>query len=222
MNAVLESAVVTAVLTRNLGRVDYAEALAAMRRFTAERSEETPDELWCLEHPPVYTLGQGADPAHGPQSGVQTAGAGQIPVLRVERGGEITYHGPGQLVIYTLVDIARRGIKVRAYVRLLEEAIIDLLAGYGIAAARRPGAPGVYVEGSKIAALGLRIARGRTLHGLALNVDMDLAPFAAINPCGMPGLAVTQTRDLGMTTGVERLGEELSRRIVELLEAHHA
>ena len=212
MNAVLESAVVI----RNLGRIDYAEALTAMRLFTSQRTDETPDELWRLEHPPVYTLGQGADPAHGPER------EAAISVVRVERGGQITYHGPGQLVIYTLVDIARRGIKVREYVRLLEQAIIDLLAAHGVLARRKPAAPGVYVEGAKVAALGLRVARGRVLHGLALNVDMDLAPFAAINPCGMPGLEVTQTRDLGISAGVERLGAELSRHIIEQLEAQHA
>ncbi len=212
METVLDSAVVI----RKLGRIDYAEALAAMRLFTSQRSEETPDELWCLEHPPVYTLGQGADPVHGPKV------ASGIPVVRVERGGEITYHGPGQLVIYTLVDLARRGIKVREYVRLLEECIIGLLAAHGVVAARKPGAPGVYVGGAKVAALGLRITRGRALHGLSLNVDVDLAPFAAIDPCGFPGLPVTRTRDLGIAAGVDALGEELARRIIEQLEAQHA
>jgi lipoyl(octanoyl) transferase len=187
-----------------------------MRQFTAARTADTPDELWTLEHFPVYTYGQGADEAHGP------AANSAIPLLRVERGGEVTYHGPGQLVIYTLVDIARRGIKVREYVRLLEQSIIDLLAAEGVRAARRTGAPGVYVDGAKVAALGLRVTRGRTLHGLALNVDMDLAPFAAINPCGMPGLPVTQTRDLGVAAGVESLGKDLSARIIEQLEAQHA
>lgn len=212
MDAVLDSA----VLVRKLGRIDYVQALTAMRLFTSQRAEETPDELWCLEHPPVYTLGQGADPVHGPNV------ASGIPVVRVERGGEITYHGPGQLVIYTLVDLARRGIKVREYVRLLEECIIDLLAAHGVVAARKPGAPGVYVGGAKVAALGLRIARGRALHGLSLNVDVDLAPFAAIDPCGFPGLPVTRTRDLGIAAGVDALGEELAGRIVEQLEAQHA
>ncbi len=212
MSAVLE----VAPVVRRLGRVDYAEALAAMRRFTAERTHDTLDELWLLEHPPVYTLGQGADASHGPGE------AGVIPVLRVERGGEITYHGPGQLVVYTLVDIARRGIKVREYVRLLEQSVIDLLAAHGLTAARKPGAPGVYVNGAKVAALGIRITKGRALHGLALNVDMDLSPFAAIDPCGYPGLAVTQTRDLGILAGVMALGEELALRIGEQLEAHHA
>lgn len=206
----------TAPLVRKRGRVDYAEALAAMRQFTAQRSDDTPDELWLLEHPPVYTLGQGADATHGPKKGTG------VEVLRVERGGEVTYHGPGQLVIYTLVDIARRGIKVREYVRLLEQSIIDLLGAHRVTASRKPGAPGVYVDGAKVAALGIRITRGRALHGLSLNVDMDLAPFEAIDPCGYPGLAVTQTRDLGIAAGIDRLGDELARRISEHLEAHHA
>jgi lipoyl(octanoyl) transferase len=196
---------------RKLGLVDYEEALRAMRGFTAQRGEDTPDELWLLEHPPVYTLGQGADPSHGPRD------AGAVPVLRVERGGEITYHGPGQLVVYALVDIARRGLKVREYVRLLEQSVIDFLAAYGVRGERKSGAPGVYVEGAKVAALGVRISRGCAYHGLALNVDMDLAPFASIDPCGYPGLAVTQTRDLGIAGGVDALGPELARRLLTLL-----
>jgi lipoyl(octanoyl) transferase len=206
----------TALIVRKIGRVDYAESLAAMRQFTAGRSEETPDELWVLEHPPVYTLGQGADPAHAPREDTG------IPVVRVERGGEVTYHGPGQVVIYTLVDIARRGIKVREFVKLLEQCVIDLLAAHGVAAARKPGAPGVYVQGAKVAALGIRVTRGRALHGLALNVDMDLAPFGAIDPCGYPGLAVTQTKDLGIAAGADALGIDLARRIARQLELHHA
>ncbi len=197
-----------ATVVRKLGLVDYEEALNAMRRFSANRGESTPDELWLLEHPPVYTLGQGADPSHGPKE------QAEIPVLRVERGGEITYHGPGQLVVYTLVDLARRGIKVREFVRLLEQSIIDLLGAHGVAAERKAGAPGVYVRGAKVAALGVRVSHGRTFHGLALNVDMDLAPFGRIDPCGYPGLAVTQTRDLGIDACVDDLGPELARRLL--------
>lgn len=204
------------MIVRKIGRVGYQDALAAMREFTARRTEDTSDELWVLEHPPVYTLGQGADPAHGPH------GDTGIPVLRVERGGEVTYHGPGQVVVYTLVDIARRGIKVREFVRLLEQCVIELLAVHAVAAERKPGAPGVYVKGAKVAALGIRVTRGRTLHGLALNVDMELAPFAAINPCGYPGLPVTQTRDLGIAAGPDALGIDLARRIAAQLEKHHA
>lgn len=197
------------ILTRQLGRAEYLPTLAAMRAFTAGRDASTPDEFWLLEHPPVYTFGLAADPAHGPR-----ADAG-IPVVQVERGGEVTYHGPGQLVLYTLVDLARRGIKVKQFVALLEQAVIDLLDGRG---ERRPGAPGVYVNGAKVAALGIRVSRGCAFHGLALNVDMDLAPFAAIDPCGMPGLRVTQTRDLGFDWSVHAAGLRLATRLGELLE----
>ncbi len=212
----LETPLVTAPMVRTLGQVAYTQALAGMRQFTAKRNEETPDELWLLEHPPVYTLGQGANAAHGPRM------RNGIDVIRVERGGEITYHGPGQLVCYTLIDIARRGIKVREYVRLLEQSLIDLLASHAVEAVRKPGAPGVYVNGEKIAALGIRITRGRALHGVSLNVDMDLSPFYAIDPCGYPGLAVTQTRDLGIGAGTSALGAQLASRISALLEAGHA
>jgi lipoyl(octanoyl) transferase len=195
-------------LIKRLGRVDYAPAVEAMRVFTATRRETTPDELWLVEHPPVYTLGQGADPAFGPRV------ANGIPVVRCERGGEITYHGPGQVVLYALVDLARRGIKVKQYVCMLEQAVIDTI-GRG---ERRTGAPGVYVGGAKIAALGIRVSRGRAYHGVALNVDMDLSPFEAIDPCGYPGLAVTQTRDLGITGTPAELGQRLAENLAERLE----
>jgi len=192
-----------------MGRVPYEESLKAMREFNARRNENTPDELWLLEHPPVYTLGLAADRAHAPRI------PNGIPVIPTERGGEITYHGPGQLVMYTLVDLARRGIKVKRFVGLLEEAVIDLLGGRG---ERRPGAPGIYVEGAKIAALGIRVSRGCAYHGLALNVDMDLAPFAAIDPCGYPGLPVTQLKDLGMKDGVVEAGKKLAGLLIRRLE----
>jgi lipoyl(octanoyl) transferase len=211
-----QTAVVLPPIVRKLGLVDYNEALGAMRRFTAQRGATTPDELWLLEHPPVYTLGQGADEAHGPRS------PGAIPVLRVERGGEVTYHGPGQLVVYTLVDIGRSGIKVREFVRLLEQGLIDLLGSYGVRGERKPGAPGVYVAGAKVAALGVRISRGCALHGLALNIDMDLAPFSRIDPCGYPGLAVTQTRDLGIAADIHELGTGIARHLLAHLGKHHA
>ena len=198
-----------AVTVRKLGRVEYLPTVQAMRAFTLGRIESTPDELWLLEHPPVYTLGQGADPAFGPAS------AGAIPLVQTDRGGEITYHGPGQVVLYTLVDLARRGIKVKQFVALLEQTVIDLV---GSRAQRRPGAPGVYVEGAKLAALGIRVSRGRAYHGLALNVDMDLAPFSAIAPCGYPGLAVTQTKDLGIEESKEVLGERLAQMLLSRLE----
>ncbi len=200
------SLVAEKIVVKELGVVEYPSALGAMRDFTARRTELTGDELWLLEHPPVYTLGLGADECAVPNG---------IPVLRSDRGGEITYHGPGQIVLYTLVDLARRGIKVKRYVRLLEQAVIDLLGGLG---ERKEGAPGVYVEGAKIAALGIRVSRGRAYHGLALNVDMDLAPFSAIDPCGYPGLAVTQTRDLGFSQSPSQMGNQLIKTFIANLE----
>jgi len=197
------------IRTKELGCVAYLPTLEAMREFTERRDASTADEFWLLEHPPIYTFGLAADPVHGPK-----ADAG-IPVVQVERGGEVTYHGPGQVVLYTLVDLARRGIKVKQFVTLLEQAVIDLLEGRG---ERRPGAPGVYVGGAKVAALGIRVSRGCAFHGLALNVDMDLAPFAAIDPCGMPGLAITQARDLGFDWSVRTAGLRLAGRLEELLE----
>jgi len=198
--------VVTEIVVRRLGRVEYLPTLEAMRRFTRERDDGISDELWLLEHPPVYTLGQGAAAAR------VTNG---IPVIAADRGGEVTYHGPGQVVLYTLVDLGRRGIKVREFVRLLEQAVIDLIGGR---AARRPGAPGVYVDGAKVAALGIRVMRGRAYHGLALNVDMDLTPFSAIDPCGYPGLAVTQTRDLGIAGTPAEVGERLAGLVIDALD----
>jgi len=198
--------IVDDLVVKRLGQVAYLPTLEAMRRFTSERSATTPDELWLLEHPPVYTLGQGA-------AAVQVANG--IPVLGADRGGEVTYHGPGQVVLYTLIDLGRRGIKVKVFVRLLEQAVIDLI---GPQAARRAGAPGVYVEGAKIAALGIRVTRGRAYHGLALNVDMDLAPFAAIDPCGYPGLRVTQTRSIGLVGTPAQVGERLVQSVVAHIE----
>ena len=202
-----------AIRVKQLGSVDYLAALEAMRKFTAQRNDVTSDELWLLEHPPVYTLGLGADTTHGPR------GDTGIPVVRVERGGEITYHGPGQIVLYTLVDLARRALKVRAFVAMLEQSVIDLLAEHGVNAVRRPGAPGVYVDGgAKIAALGIRVARGCAFHGLALNVDLDLTPFGAIDPCGYPGLATTCMRDLGVAGTPRELGARLAQILAARLD----
>ena len=199
------------ITIKYLGRVEYEPTWRAMQDFTAARDESTPDELWLLEHPPVFTLGQAGKREHLLQ-------ATDIPVVAIDRGGQITYHGPGQIVIYVLVDLKRRGYGVKELVSRMEQAVIDLLAQSGVAAERSPGAPGVYVNGAKIAALGLRIKQGRSYHGLALNVDMDLAPFALINPCGYPGMAVTQTRDLGVAGNAEELGKKLlallARKIV--------
>lgn len=200
------------VRVRRLGRVDYVPTYEAMRRFTETRLASTPDELWVLEHPPVYTVGLAGRPEHLPQGSI-------IALERVDRGGQVTYHGPGQAIVYTLVDLGRRRLTVRALVRLLEQAVIDVLAERGVAAARRTGAPGVYVGEEKIAALGLRVRRGCSYHGVALNVDMDLAPFRAIDPCGYPGLAITQAAALGVRDGADALGAALAARIAALLEA---
>lgn len=177
------------VRVRVLGRADYMPVWSAMRRFTDSRSAETPDELWCVEHAPVFTLGRAARREH-------LLAPGTIEVVASDRGGQVTYHGPGQLVVYTLLDVGRVGCGPRELVRRLEAGVIAYLELLGIAAARRPGAPGVYVGAAKIAALGLRIRNGRAYHGLALNVAMDLEPFTRIDPCGYAGLAVTQLADL--------------------------
>jgi lipoyl(octanoyl) transferase len=195
------------IALRRLGRVEYPSTWQAMRAFTLHRNDATADELWLLEHAPVYTVGQGAS---------LPAVANAIPVIKTDRGGDITYHGPGQVVVYALVDLARRGIKVKRFVWLLEQAVIDLLGGR---AERKPGAPGVYVDGAKIAALGIRVVRGRAYHGLALNVDMDLSPFTAIDPCGYPGLRVTQTKDLGFKQSADAMGERLSELLMKNLDA---
>lgn len=194
------------IIVKRLGSVDYLSALAAMRDFTSKRGGATADELWLLEHPPVYTLGQGADR--------EPVGNG-IALVKADRGGDITYHGPGQLVLYTLVDLGRRAIPVKRFVWLLEQAVIDLLDGR---AERMPGAPGVYVGGAKVAALGIRVRHGRAYHGLSLNVDMDLAPFSMIDPCGYPGLAVTQLRDLGLTQSIDRVGTRLAAILARSIE----
>ncbi len=198
------------LLVRQLGRCDYADTLRAMQAFTAARTAATVDELWLLEHAPVYTMGlKGAGRAHLPIGG--------IPVVQTDRGGDMTYHGPGQVVVYLLLDIARRGLGIKALVHLLEQSVIDVLATLGVAGTRRPGAPGVYVGDAKIAALGLRVRNGATYHGLALNVDADLAPFRAIDPCGYPGLAVTRLRDLATGMDVEAAGAALAHELQRLL-----
>ena len=180
----------------------YLPTWETMRRFTEERTEDTQDEIWCLEHPPVFTLGLGGKREH-------LLAPGEIPVIHVDRGGQVTYHGPGQLIVYVLMDLGRRGCGVRRLVQLLEQSVIDLCAEFRIKAERRPGAPGVYLGESKVAALGLRVRRGCAYHGLALNVDMDLSPFSRINPCGYPGLAVTQTKDHAIPGGVDAIAGRL-------------
>lgn len=197
-------------VVRELGRVDYEPTWRAMQAFTAQRGEDTPDELWLLEHPPVYTLGQAGKPEH-------LIAATDIPVVPIDRGGQITYHGPGQAVVYVLVDLRRRGYGIRELVSRMEQAVIDLLAAHHVAAERLAGAPGVYVGGAKIAALGLRVRHGCTYHGLAFNVDMDLAPFAAINPCGYAGMRVTQCRDLGVNLTLPQAGQALVRTLLDAI-----
>ena len=175
---------------RELGRAQYLDTWRAMQAFTDQRGADTPDELWVLEHEPVFTLGMNADPAH-------LLAPGDIPVVQVDRGGQVTYHGPGQLVVYPLIDLRRAGLGVRDLVTALEQAVIATAAVFGIVAATRPGAPGVYVEGAKLASVGIRVRRGASYHGAAINVDMDLGPFSRINPCGFEGLAMTQLAALG-------------------------
>lgn len=200
------------IAVKHLGRVDYEPTWRAMQDFTAARDESSADELWVLEHPPVFTLGQAGKREHLLQST-------DIPVVPIDRGGQITYHGPGQVVIYVLVDLKRRGYGVKELVNRMEQAVIELLAEFGVTAERKPGAPGVYVRGAKIAALGLRIKQGRSYHGLAFNVNMDLAPFALINPCGYPGMAVTQARDLGVAGSVAQIGEKLAGLLAKRIAA---
>ena len=197
-------------MIRELGRVEYAPTWRAMQDFTAQRAPDTPDEIWLLEHPPVYTQGQAGKPEH---LIAETA----IPVVPIDRGGQITYHGPGQVVAYVLVDLRRRGYGIRELVTRMEQAVIDLLAAHDVTAARLAGAPGVYVDGAKIAALGLRVKHGCTYHGLAFNVDMDLAPFAAINPCGYEGMRVTQCRDLGITLSLPQAGQALVQALMDTI-----
>ncbi len=187
---------------RNIGLKAYQPVWRDMQAFTDARAPHTADEIWLVEHPPIYTLGQAGREEH-------VLDPGGIPVIKVDRGGQVTYHGPGQLVAYVLLDLRRAGLGVRGLVSLLEKSVIALLGAYGIAANARRDAPGVYVEARKIAALGLRVRRGCSFHGLSLNVDMDLEPFARIDPCGHRGLEVTQLASLGGPTDLGRVGADL-------------
>ncbi len=184
------------VQVRDLGRVAYEPVWRAMQGFTDARTADTPDELWLVEHDPVFTLGQAGKPEH-------VLMPGDIPVLKVDRGGQVTYHGPGQIVAYPLLDLKRLKVGVRDYVCRIEQALIDTLDHWNILAERRESAPGVYVNGAKIGALGIRVRRGCTFHGLAFNVAMDLSPFHGINPCGYAGLQVTSMLDLGGPSGLD-------------------
>ena len=190
----------------NRTTVDYRHAWQAMKEFTAARGDDTPDEIWLLQHPPVYTQGLAGKPEH-------LLHKNGIPVVRTDRGGQITYHGPGQVIGYLMLDMRRLGLGVRELVSRMEGAVIDLLSEYRITSQNRREAPGVYVDGAKIASLGLKIKKGCCYHGLALNVHMDLRPFSAINPCGYAGLRVTQLKDLGVTDGLEILSSKLARRL---------
>lgn len=198
------------MILKPLGRVDYEPTWRAMQDFTARRGPDTPDELWLCEHPPVFTLGLAGKPEHL----LKDIG---VPIVKIDRGGQITYHGPGQIVCYLLLDLKRRGITIKGLVNRMEQAIIDLLTGYGVSAERLDGAPGVYVGGAKIAALGLKVKNGCCYHGLALNVAMDLAPFAAINPCGYAGMAVTQLSAFDPTSNMENVGAKLVAQLQEKL-----
>ncbi|WP_373280227.1 lipoyl(octanoyl) transferase LipB [Leeia oryzae] len=194
---------------RQFGMTDYQQALDAMQAFNAARTDDTPDEIWLLQHPPVYTLGLAGKPEH-------LLRATEIPLVKIDRGGQITYHGPGQIVVYLMLDLKRHGLGVRELVRKMENSIIAVLARHGVSARGDEAAPGVYVDsGAKIAALGLRVRRGCTYHGLSLNVDMDLTPFGWINPCGYQGLEVTQARNEGVSAPIEQLSTEL------LEDIHH-
>ncbi|MEE1950592.1 lipoyl(octanoyl) transferase LipB [Pseudomonas alcaligenes] len=199
------------LVVRHLGLADYLPTLEAMRRFTAERDESTPDEIWLLQHPRVFTQGQAGKAEH-------LLAPGDIPVIQVERGGQVTYHGPGQLVAYLMLDLRRKKLGVRELVTAMERALVDVLASYGIEAAPKADAPGVYVAGDKIASLGLRVRNGCSFHGLALNVDMDMAPFQRINPCGYAGLKMVQLKDLLATApSLDEVAQRLEPALRERL-----
>jgi lipoyl(octanoyl) transferase len=193
---------VNAIRIRNLGLQDYEPVWRDMQDFTDSRDEETPDEIWFTQHEPVFTLGVNASRDH-------LLAPGDIPVVQIDRGGQVTYHGPGQLMIYPLIDLRRAGRGVRPLVTALEQSVVDLAADYGIVAEGRCDAPGVYVDGVKLASIGLRIRRGASFHGMALNVDVDLEPFSRINPCGFTDLEVTDLKKLGAEGDLERVRESL-------------
>lgn len=195
---------------RKLGLVAYEPTFRAMQAFNASRSAQTEDELWLVQHPPVFTLGLAGRREH-------VLDPGDIPVVATDRGGQVTYHGPGQAVVYPMIDLRRLGIGAKELVRRIEQAVIDTLAGYGVKGERRAGMPGVYVDGAKIAAIGLRIARGGCYHGVALNVENDLAAFSRIDPCGYPGLASMRLRDLGVRDNMENVHARLAASLEKCL-----
>ncbi len=199
-----------AVEIRSLGRRQYEPLWRSMQEFTNSRGDETPDEIWFTEHPPVFTLGLNASREH-------VLAPGDIPVIQIDRGGQVTYHGPGQLMIYPLVDLRRAGLGVRGLVTALEQSVVDLAAQYNIVAASRADAPGVYVQGKKIGSVGLRVRRNSSYHGLALNVDMDLEPFTRINPCGFDNLEVTDLAELGATKDLSEVSRDLEPHLLRHL-----
>jgi lipoyl(octanoyl) transferase len=198
------------VKVRNLGLVAYEPTWRAMQAFNAARDESTDDQLWLVEHPPVFTLGLAGRREH-------VLDPGAIPVVATDRGGQVTYHGPGQALAYTMLDLRRRRLGAKELVRRIEEAVIDTLASYGLEGRRRAGMPGVYVRDAKIAAIGLRIARGASYHGVALNSDVDLAPFARIDPCGYPGLACTRLVDEGVRDSISNVHARLAASLAKCL-----
>lgn len=201
----------SAILVRHLGRTDYTQTWLAMQQFNTDRTPSTEDEVWVTEHFPVYTLGLN-------RQGVRLPEASDIPLVMTDRGGKITYHGPGQLIIYPLLDLKRHGLSVRKLVSILENSVIAWLAEYGVQAQAKSNAPGVYVQEAKLAALGLRIKNNGSYHGLSVNVAMDLSPFNAIDPCGYAGLSVTQTRDLGLHLTLSQAAEQLTAKLLKQLD----
>jgi len=197
------------MIVRSLGRQDYEPLWRKMQRFTDERGAGTPDEIWYTEHPPVFTLGMNASRDH-------LIAPGDIPVVQVDRGGQVTYHGPGQLMIYPLIDLKRAKLGVRDLVTALEQCVVDFVAEFGVNAAARKDAPGVYVDGKKIASVGLRVRRGASFHGMALNIDVDLEPFSRINPCGFSDLELTDLRSLG----IDASSDAIQARVHEHLLGH--
>ena len=199
------------LVIKRLGLVEYEPTWRDMQTFTDRRDAQTADEIWLLQHPPVYTLGLNGSPEH-------LLAPADIPVINIDRGGQVTYHGPGQLVVYPMIDLRRQSLGVRELVSALEQSVIDLAANHGIDAQARADAPGVYVAGRKLASLGLRIRRGCSYHGLAFNIDMDLEPFSRINPCGFEDLEVTQLKDLGGPADLERVATELEKYLLKNLK----
>lgn len=205
-----ETSLFNLVIVRPLGRQNYIPVFEAMKSFTAARGPATPDEIWLVEHPPVFTQGLAGKPEH-------LLATGDIPVVQTDRGGQVTYHGPGQVVMYPLIDVRRRHLGVRPLVNRLEQSVINLLAEMGIRAGTRPDAPGVYVNGAKIASLGLRIRHGCSYHGLSLNVAMDLEPFQRINPCGFSDMPITQLQALGIDRPPDQVALALAHQLIDLL-----